>query len=91
MPIHDWSKTYDGAFYNFHVLWIGDIVRALCGDLLPEAYNAMAEQVLGGAVPDVPLFLAPGRHVRAPLEATYQSAFAAMPSHLRTLLEPATH
>jgi hypothetical protein len=53
MPIHDWSRIHEGAFHNFHVLWIGDLVRALEGGLLPGGYYAMAEQVIGGAVPDV--------------------------------------
>jgi hypothetical protein len=36
---------------------------------------------------DMPLFLMPGGHVLVPLEATYQSAFAAVPRRWRRVLE----
>ena len=34
---------------------------------------------IGDRMPDMPLFLEPGAHVLAPLEATYQTAFAKLP------------
>jgi hypothetical protein len=45
-----------------------------------EVKRAFIEPVTAGAtLPDMPLFLEPGRYVPVPLEATYQSAFAAVP------------
>jgi hypothetical protein len=42
---------------------------------------------VGDDLPDMPLFLEPGAHVPVPLEATYRSAFAAVPRRWRTVLE----
>jgi hypothetical protein len=42
---------------------------------------------VGDNLPDMPLFLEPGAHVLVPLEATYRSAFAAVPRRWRTVLE----
>jgi len=53
MPIHDWTKTYAGAFHHLHVTWLVEIARALNDGLLPSGYYALGEQVIGGAVPDV--------------------------------------
>jgi len=53
MPIHDWSRVYDGAFHAFHLGWIAELQIALNQGLLPPDYYAMAEQVAGAAVPDV--------------------------------------
>jgi Protein of unknown function (DUF4058) len=53
MPIHDWSRVFDGAFHDFHHVWIGELRNALNGGILPPDYYAMAEQVGGRAVPDV--------------------------------------
>jgi hypothetical protein len=44
---------------------------------------------VGDALPDMPLFLEPNGCVQAPLEATYQTAFAAMPRRWRRVLEQA--
>ncbi len=42
---------------------------------------------VGDTLPDMPLFLEPNGCVPAPLEATYQTAFAAMPRRWRRVLE----
>lgn len=42
---------------------------------------------LGEPLPEMPLFLKPGYHVPAPLEATYQTTWAMFPAPLRGLLE----
>jgi len=42
---------------------------------------------VGDPLPDMPLFLVPGGHVLVPLEATSQTAFAALPRRWRTVLE----
>ena len=53
MPIHNWKKTYAGAFHHFHVTWLSEIAKALNAGVLPKGYYALGEQVIGGAVPDV--------------------------------------
>ena len=53
MPIHEWSRVFDGAFHDFHHVWIGELRNALNGGILPADYYAMAEQVAGRSVPDV--------------------------------------
>jgi hypothetical protein len=42
----------------------------------------------GDVLPDMPLFLVPRGQVPVPLEATYQTAFAAVPRRWRRVLEP---
>ncbi len=44
---------------------------------------------VGERLPDMPLFLEPGAHVLVPLEKTYQTAFDAVPSRWRRVLESA--
>jgi uncharacterized protein DUF4058 len=41
-------------------------------------------------LPEMPLFLEPNGCVQVPMEATYQTAFAAMPRRWRRVLEPKT-
>jgi hypothetical protein len=55
-------------------------------DLTTRAY--IETIAVGDALPDMPLFVEPNRHVAVPLEATYQTAFAAMPRRWRRVLEP---
>jgi len=43
---------------------------------------------LGDKLPEMPIFLRPEIYVNAPLESTYQSAWAAFPRVLKGLLEP---
>ena len=50
MPVHDWTRTYAGAFHHLHVTWLVEISRALNQGLLPPGYYALGEQVIGGAV-----------------------------------------
>jgi hypothetical protein len=52
--------------------------------------HAFAEAVAPGqSLPDMPLYLRHGRFVQVPLEATYESAFAAVPKFWRDRLQPA--
>ena len=53
MPLHDWSLVDSGIFHNFHLLWIGRLNSILNEKILPEPFYAIAEPVLGEAVPDV--------------------------------------
>src|SRR5262249_774640 len=43
---------------------------------------------VGNSLPEMPLFLEPNGCVQVPLEATYQTAFTAMPRRWRRVLEP---
>lgn len=53
MPIHDWTRIFDGAFHDFHQAWITELRNALNSGLLPADYYALAEQVAKPIVPDV--------------------------------------
>jgi Protein of unknown function (DUF4058) len=53
MPIHDWSRVFDGAFHAFHHSWITFIQDSLNSGILPPDYYALAEQVARPTVPDV--------------------------------------
>ncbi|HKI20504.1 MAG TPA: DUF4058 family protein, partial [Isosphaeraceae bacterium] len=53
MPVHDWTRVFDGAFHDFHHVWIGELRNVLNSGLLPSDYYAMAEQVARPRVPDV--------------------------------------
>ncbi len=55
------------------------------------AQEAFVEPVaVGVALPDMPLFLTPGVYVQTPLEATYRSAWDAVPMIWRKTLEAAS-
>ncbi len=54
-------------------------------DLGVRAY--VERLAVGDVLADMPLFLRPRAHVPVPLEATYQSAFAAVPRRWRRVLE----
>jgi len=53
MPIHDWSRVFDGAFHDFYLAWIAELRTTLNSGLLPPDYYAMVEQVARPTVPDV--------------------------------------
>ena len=53
MPIHDWSRVDPGIFHHFHQTWTIEIANSLNAGGLPRGFFAMAEQVLGGPIPDV--------------------------------------
>ncbi len=54
-----------------------------------KTVTAYVEPVaVGDVLPDMPLFLEPGVHVPAPLEATYRAAFAAVPVRWQQVLGP---
>ena len=53
---------------------------------MPTAY---VESVgIGDALPSLPIFLSETRYIPAPLEATYQEAWAVFPAMLKELIEP---
>lgn len=53
MPIHDWTKIFDGAFHDFHQSWVFSIKSSLNKGLLPPGYYASMEQVVSGPNADV--------------------------------------
>jgi hypothetical protein len=53
MPMHDWTEVSAGIYHAFHLRWIAAISDALNSDILPAAYYALPEQIMGKAVPDV--------------------------------------
>jgi Protein of unknown function (DUF4058) len=57
----------------------------LAGDI-PEAY--VESLGIGDPLPSLPIFLSETRYIRAPLETTYQEAWAAFPAMLKELIEP---
>jgi hypothetical protein len=59
-------------------------LAAYIGGLMPETFVEPA--AVGAAVPEMPLFLTPALYVPVPLEATYQSAWEAVPSFWRDVL-----
>lgn len=74
---------------------IGDMPFALPADKpltiasyeVGEKTRAYVEPIaVGDAIPDMPLYLAPGQHVRCPLEATYQVTWGVFPDVLKAPL-----
>jgi hypothetical protein len=55
-------------------------------DLTTRAY--IEPLAVGQSLPDMPLFLEPNGCILVPLEATYETAFAAMPRRWQTVLAP---
>lgn len=53
MPIHDWTRVDPGIFHDFHQAWTIELRNALNAGRLPPGFFAMAEQVIGGPIPDV--------------------------------------
>ena len=61
MPVHDWSRVFDGAFHAFHHSWITFIQESLNSGILPPGYYALAEQVAKRAIADVLTLPSKGR------------------------------
>ncbi len=58
---------------------------------LASGGNAYIEEfAIGDALPTMPIFLLPGHFLNIPLEATYNSAFSAMPLRWRTVMDSGT-
>jgi hypothetical protein len=56
-------------------------------DAGPEGGAYVEFVAVGDPLPDMPIFLKPGTHVPAPLEATYQTTWSLFPAPLKRLLE----
>jgi Protein of unknown function (DUF4058) len=64
------------------------IVASYLGGDIPTAY---VESVgIGDPLPSLPIFLSETRYIPAPLETTYQEAWAVYPAMLKELIEPTT-
>jgi hypothetical protein len=59
-------------------------VGAFIGGPIPEALIEPA--AVGSPLPEMALFLTPDDYIRAPLEATYQLAWEAVPAYWRDVL-----
>lgn len=53
MPIHDWTRVDAGLFHHFHQDWTIELCRALNSGRLPSGFTALADQQIGGPIPDV--------------------------------------
>ncbi|MBY0528500.1 MAG: DUF4058 family protein [Gemmataceae bacterium] len=53
MPIHDWTRVDAGLFHDFHQDWMIELRRSLNAGRLPPGYVALADQQIGGPIPDV--------------------------------------
>jgi hypothetical protein len=62
------------------------IVASYIGGDIPTAYVESVR--IGDALPSLPIFLSETRCIPAPLEATYQEAWAVFPAILKELIEP---
>jgi hypothetical protein len=95
MPIHDWTRVFDGAFHDFHLVWIAELRNSLNEGLLPPDYYAMVEQVAPPFVPDVlTLKLGNGRDDGWPVEPIAgATAVALAPPRVRLSdsIEPETY
>jgi hypothetical protein len=78
-----WSELDEG---NFHLP--ADKPLTLAAYSTARETTAYIEPVaVGDALPDMPLFLGPEVYVSVPLDATYRSAFEAVPKRWRDVLE----
>jgi hypothetical protein len=77
-----WDQIMDNAFVlpPDKPLTVG----AFSGGPIPEVL--IEPTAVGGLLPDMPLFLTPRYYVPVPLEATYQSAWEAVPAYWRDVL-----
>ena len=63
-------------------------------DRILASYDAGREKAayvepiaVGDVLPDMPLFLFAGRHIKVPLEATYQTTWSVLPRELQVIVE----
>jgi hypothetical protein len=86
MPIHDWTRVDAGLFHHFHERWISALCDTLNGGELPEGYVALADQVIGGPIPDV-LALQRQPTSDSPPRSTGGLAVASHPPRARFMVE----
>ena len=62
------------------------VVASYLGGDIPTAY--VDSVAIGDVLPSLPIFLSETRYIPAPLETTYQEAWAVFPTILKELIEP---
>lgn len=102
MPVHDWTCVDAGILPGIHAaIWDEmageEYIPPADQPLTLAAYETalsvrayIRTVAVGDSLPEMPLFLEPIGHVQAPLEATYRTAFTAMPRRWRRVLKPGT-
>ncbi len=77
-----WDEIMDNPFVlpPGRPLTVGTFV----GGRLPRVF--IEPTAVGAALPEMPLFLTPDDYIRVPLEATYRSAWEAVPAYWRDVL-----
>ncbi len=53
MPLHDWTRSTDAAFHNFHLGWLWNLASAMNTSVLPTGYVARTEEYVGPYQADV--------------------------------------
>lgn len=86
MPIHDWTRVDAGLFHDFHQDWTIELRRSLNAGRLPPGYVALADQQIGGPIPDV-LTLHRGPKGRGKSEPAGGLAVASAPPNARFIVE----
>ncbi len=76
MPIHNWTRVDSGLFHHFHQRWISALSDVLNNGGLPPGYFALAEQIVGGPVPDVLTLQAPGTNAQTDADGALAVATA---------------
>ena len=69
MPIHDWTRVYEGLFHDFHKSWSIRIKNALNADKLPQGLSALVERSTPKKEPEVPAILLGGTLLLEPPKA----------------------
>ena len=80
-----WDQFIEGDFE----LPAGKPLTLVAYDAQPLPIAYVEPVAVGDELPDMPIFLKPGTHVPASLEATYQTAWSVFPAPLKRLLETA--
>src|SRR5206468_6993595 len=86
MPVHDWTRVDAGLFHDFRQDWTIELRRTLNAGRLPPGYFALADQQIGGPIPDV-LTLNAGPGEPATSEASGAVAVAPAPPRARFVME----
>jgi hypothetical protein len=85
VPKAVWDEFLDNKFILSHEKPLS--LGAFIGSPVPEVF--IEPTGVGATLPEMPLFLTPKEYVRVPLEATYQSAWEAVPEFWRNQLSGA--
>jgi hypothetical protein len=84
--IHAW--IWEEIPGNEYALPAGRPLTLVAYETALTVRNYVKPVAVGDVLPEMPLFLKANTYVPTPLEATYESAFAAMPRRWRRVIEP---